>query len=153
MECWQHVFKRDADDEKELNISGLAEAAEHELSANDSGQKQVWLAARVYADAAREQGPRPGSRSVDQDSSTANIVSASDIILSDVTAARYKEYNVVKINKRGVCRPLHALRRSTPRPPACRSAYRLRHHSLLCSSRTLPHHPRPHPPRPHHPTP
>lgn len=97
----KHVFKRDADDEKELNISSPCEAAEHDLTTNESGQRQLWLAARVYEDAPRQQGLRPGSRSVDQEPET-NVASETDIIFSDVTAARYKEYNVVKINKRGV---------------------------------------------------
>ena len=95
----KHVFKRDADAPDDLDASGLAEAAD--LSTNESGQRQVVLAAKVYADAPRQQGARPGARSVDSQAPE-TVTSEKMKSVSDVTAARYKEYDVVKVNKRGV---------------------------------------------------
>ena len=93
-----------------------ARCAVAELKADSRGQRTVLIAAKVFADAPRQQGAQPGSRSLEHGSQEGQLLlvsSKSDFIFSDVTATRYKEYNVVKVNKRGVRQERSSMRRSS----------------------------------------
>ena len=63
------------------------------------------VAPRTYEDSPQPQAPqgqRKASRSLPETGEVEATSLIGDFIFSDQTAARYKEFNVVKVNKRGV---------------------------------------------------
>ena len=71
------------------------------LESNAAGQRTIVVAAKVFADAPRPQDD-PRRRSLEAREPPEEAARATDFVFSDVTAARYKEYAVIKVNKRGV---------------------------------------------------
>jgi len=76
------------------------------LNLAEGGQPSLVVAPRTYEDSPQPQAPpnvRKASRSLGEDEIAVEPAShVGDFIFSDQTAARYKEFNVVKVNKRGV---------------------------------------------------